>query len=283
MKYDSYLIAAGALVLLAAQPALADHSSDPVVTSMDDHDSAPMNTADTLKHQLEILQQQADALMMQLKMKQADDSTDAIQMTNGAMAHECHLDDDLANGASGERVSCLQGILIAGKYLPIAAPTGYFGPLTLEAVQKWQAANGLPATGYFGPLSREKYAAMKSMMDDHGATHHTQVNMDGAIAPTLHIAATKDAKDGWNVQLVTTNFRFAPEHASGAHSAGEGHAHVYVDGVKVGRLYGAWTHVSQANLSHGSHEIKVTLNTNDHNEYAVNGASVQSVANVIVE
>ena len=32
--------------------------------------------------------------------------------------------------------------------------TTYFGPLTLAAVKKYQAANGIPTTGYVGPLTR---------------------------------------------------------------------------------------------------------------------------------
>ena len=32
--------------------------------------------------------------------------------------------------------------------------TGHFGPLTLSAVEKYQAANGIPSTGFVGPLTR---------------------------------------------------------------------------------------------------------------------------------
>lgn len=33
--------------------------------------------------------------------------------------------------------------------------TGYFGPLTADAVKKFQEKYGIPSTGYFGPMSRK--------------------------------------------------------------------------------------------------------------------------------
>src|SRR5690242_9426602 len=56
---------------------------------------------------------------------------------------------DLTVGSSGADVSALQAILIERGFLHIAAPTGYFGPLTKSAVAAWQASVGLPSTGYF--------------------------------------------------------------------------------------------------------------------------------------
>ncbi len=57
-------------------------------------------------------------------------------------------------GQSGTDVTELHKVLIAGGYLHISAPTGWFGPLTLAAVKQYQAANGIPATGFVGPLTR---------------------------------------------------------------------------------------------------------------------------------
>lgn len=61
---------------------------------------------------------------------------------------------DMTIGSTGQDVIELQTILIAEGYLKIAAPTGYFGPLTAAAVKLYQAAKGIPATGYVGPLTR---------------------------------------------------------------------------------------------------------------------------------
>ena len=55
--------------------------------------------------------------------------------------------------------------------------------------------------------------------------------------------------------------------------AGEGHAHVYVNGTKIARLYGTWMHIGS--LPPGDVEVRVALSSNDHKALAVNGQPVQ--------
>lgn len=67
---------------------------------------------------------------------------------------------DLKLGSTGADVTALQQILIAGHYLSVAAPTGYFGLGTQAAVEAYQAAHGIaPASGYVGPLTRASLSA----------------------------------------------------------------------------------------------------------------------------
>ncbi len=62
---------------------------------------------------------------------------------------------NLRLGSRGADVTALQQVLIAEGHLSISAPTGYFGPLTLAAVKKYQAAHGIsPQSGFVGPLTR---------------------------------------------------------------------------------------------------------------------------------
>ncbi len=96
---------------------------------------------------------------------------------------------------------------------------------------------------------------------------------------TVTVEATPDAMAGVNLHVVATGFTWAPAHASGQHIAGEGHAHVYVDGEKVGRLYGEWLHLS---LEPGTHDIEVSLNGNDHQGYASAGTPVAAATTVEV-
>ncbi|MES2215686.1 MAG: peptidoglycan-binding protein [Patescibacteria group bacterium] len=68
---------------------------------------------------------------------------------------------DLTVGSSGSEVSALQSYLMSqGFDIPAirsgVTPPGYFGMQTVGAVQRYQAANGVPATGYVGPLTRAR-------------------------------------------------------------------------------------------------------------------------------
>lgn len=95
---------------------------------------------------------------------------------------------------------------------------------------------------------------------------------------SVAVSATPDPMSGVNVHVTPTGFTWSPENASMEHVDGEGHAHLYVDGEKVGRLYGEWVHLA---LEPGEYEIEVTLNGNDHEDYVVDGEVV--AASVTVE
>ncbi len=106
----------------------------------------------------------------------------------------------------------------------------------------------------------------------HGG-HDTPLSLPpGPDAPTLAMTLTPDPASGWNLHVETTAFRFAPEHASGTHVPGEGHAHVYINGGKYARLYGPWLHIPT--LPPGPVTVEVTLNANDHRPLAIADAAL---------
>ena len=120
--------------------------------------------------------------------------------------------------------------------------------------------------------------------EDEAATH-THMNgeaidiPEGKTHPTVELTVHVDPKMGWNFQVVTENFGFSPQNASLENVLGEGHAHIYVDGDKLGRLYTDWFHI--ASLEPGTHEIRVSLNGNNHAPYYYAGMPVESL--VILE
>ena len=115
-----------------------------------------------------------------------------------------------------------------------------------------------------------------------GMHRHDGLDVSAENAPQVSITAEEDSMMPGHFHLFidTENFQFAPESISEEHVLGEGHAHVFVDDVKISRAYGSWYHLPK--LKPGTHEIKVTLNTNNHQEYAVDGESIMATTTVTV-
>ena len=143
-----------------------------------------------------------------------------------------------------------------------------------------------PMAGADEPMSGHAHAQHShdpAMDADHAGHHSAQGHAHGVLevaddVPRLAVALMPDASSGWNVHLQVNNFVFAPTLANGPHRPGTGHAHVYVDGVKLARVYAPWFHLPA--LGPGEHRIRFVLNTNDHREYAHQGQPIEQVLSV---
>lgn len=125
-----------------------------------------------------------------------------------------------------------------------------------------------------GKTSNNEISEPAAASDTHMAHAMLFEVPEGIVAPTVDLVIHKDPKAGYNAQIVTTNFRFAPEKASTEPQVGEGHAHIYVDGKKINRVYGEWYHLGDIGEV-GEHEIHVELSANDHSSYAQNGEVIE--------
>ena len=121
-------------------------------------------------------------------------------------------------------------------------------------------------------------------MADAGGHHDHDGSVEvaeGVPVPAIAIDISEDPVEGWNLRIVTTDFRIVPENVSTAHIDGEGHMHLYVDGEKVSRLYGEWHHIGA--LAPGEHEVRVELSANDHSAMAVDGDIIDATAVIVAQ
>ena len=103
-------------------------------------------------------------------------------------------------------------------------------------------------------------------------SHSEVYEVSSEEAPKVELVVSEDKKSGYNIKVIATDFVFAPENVNGENSMGEGHAHLYIDGEKVARLYSPYYHWDGS--FEGNKEFKVTLNANDHSEYTVDGIPI---------
>jgi hypothetical protein len=96
------------------------------------------------------------------------------------------------------------------------------------------------------------------------------------LAPKVTLEVQKDPTGGFNVHVVTSNFVWRPEMASMQHVPGEGHAHVYLDGQKIMRIYNEWFHLNtyQFSTRAGEQLLSIEFVGNDHAPYTIQGLPV---------
>lgn len=76
------------------------------------------------------------------------------------------VDRNMGFSSRGEQVVALQKILLQAGYMQGTA-TGYFGPMTLQAVKAYQKKEGIMATGFVGVMTRASLN-MLAMLDTKG-------------------------------------------------------------------------------------------------------------------
>lgn len=116
------------------------------------------------------------------------------------------------------------------------------------------------------PTMEHDHAGHADMSHDHS----TMIPWTGP-APDIALQIINDMGDARNLLIDATGFTFTPETVNEAPLQGTGHAHIYIDGVKVTRAYSPWMYLE--NAPSGA-VIRVTFNANDHSAWALDGQPI---------
>ena len=99
----------------------------------------------------------------------------------------------------------------------------------------------------------------------HGDAAHDHSDMAQWAAdtpvPSLSLSVFADTMSGVNLHITAPDFAMTPEVVGQADQVGGGHAHIYLNGQKVGRVYSDWVHLGTAK---SGDVVRVTLNGNSH-------------------
>ena len=120
--------------------------------------SASALTVDEIQSQIKTLLARIAELQVQMRAATTVQTTPVdptIAPTPNRHRICAMLNRNLSQGTRGDDVRGLQEFLNAEGYLSANA-TGYFGPMTANAVARWQASQGVSAVGSMGPMSRER-------------------------------------------------------------------------------------------------------------------------------
>ncbi|MGR3804635.1 copper chaperone PCu(A)C [Marinibacterium profundimaris] len=175
-----------------------------------------------------------------------------------------------------------QGPFAPGQLVPLTLTFEGAGPVTTQARVAGPAPTPAKAGSQAESVGDIAAPMASGGMSDHaghampGKAHDTLAPVPGdRPAPDLALTATPDG-DGWVLRVETENFTFNEDLADGPHVPGVGHAHLYLDGLKLQRLYQRDARIGA--LLPGRYTVRVTLNTNDHRIYAKDGKPISVTA-----
>jgi uncharacterized surface protein with fasciclin (FAS1) repeats len=120
-------------------------------------------------------------------------------------------------------------------------------------------------------IAADAHTHSDGAMHDHSA----MLEVSGGPEPFVDLQVIPLDDGSYNVRVQTLNFTFAPQHVDMEPMPGEGHAHLYVDGVKVARIYGEWYHLES--LPDDAQMITVELFANNHQPLAIDGEPISDM------
>ncbi|MDF2180252.1 hypothetical protein P2G88_18505 [Aliiglaciecola sp. CAU 1673] len=102
------------------------------------------------------------------------------------------------------------------------------------------------------------------------------VGADVAV-PKIALKVARDPIDGINMLVEIDNYVInSPLEPVEQSNMLFGHAHVFINGKKVQRLYGDALHIPASWLKPGVNQIAVSLNSHNHENWTVNGETIVS-------
>ncbi|OZG71008.1 hypothetical protein BTA51_23165 [Hahella sp. CCB-MM4] len=94
----------------------------------------------------------------------------------------------------------------------------------------------------------------------------------------------KDTRSGYNLKLNLRNYSLVPpvEEIIATTVTGHltGHAHLYINGKKIMRIYGHYVHLPSNLLVKGLNVITVSLNNHHHDTWTLNGQEIQATLTI---
>ena len=151
-----------------------------------------------------------------------------------------------------------------GAHIMLRVPPGEFPEGSFQSLSLGMSDGSEVVARILHPTPTDAMSGM-----DHGMNNGINLSP----SPTITLARDPDVTAaGFEVEIAVENFEFVVVDDMAAHVDGQGHAHIYLNGVKLGRLYEERFEVG--GLSAGEYELTIALNSNDHRPYVSDNAPV---------
>jgi len=137
---------------------------------------------------------------------------------------------------------------------------------------------GIPIGMYLSNRSNLLHQRLEHPLESvHMEMEHglLDVSDESVIPKIVALEVLEDKMSGYNISFETEHFLFTPENVNTKHQAGQGHAHIYINGKKYARIYANQFHIPK--LGTAIQEIRVTLNANNHETLSLDKQPIEKI------
>lgn len=104
---------------------------------------------------------------------------------------------------------------------------------------------------------------------------------DAATAPQLEVSIKEDIQEGWNIELMTHNFKFVPPKDTEHPFKNEGYAILSINGKLHARIYSPWFYLPP--MQTGAYNIEISLKSSHHEPLTHLGLPIETKDRIVVE
>ena len=111
--------------------------------------------------------------------------------------------------------------------------------------------------------------------------HHPGNKIDAEKPyPLINLEIIKDKVDGYNLYIDLENFTLNPSQIGSKNHSNMGYLQLFVNDIKITRVYSNWVHVPQRFFNLKDNFIKITFNSNLYDEFTIEGKPLEYILKV---
>ena len=111
--------------------------------------------------------------------------------------------------------------------------------------------------------------------------HHpgNQIDADKPY-PSITLTVIKDKIDGYNIFIDLKNFNLNPSEIGGENISNSGYLQLFINDIRITRIYSDWVHVPQRFFNLEENFIKITIHSYLHDQFTIKGKPIEHIVKV---
>ena len=111
--------------------------------------------------------------------------------------------------------------------------------------------------------------------------HHPGNKIDAEKPyPLINLEIMKDKVDGYNLYIDLKNFTLSPSQIGSENQSNTGYLQLFINDIKITRVYSNWVHVPQRFFNLKENFIKITFYSNLFDEFTIEGRPLEYILEV---